>query len=183
VQLVVVCGLILTYGIATPYLLIRRRANKRKKQIERALPDALDLLMTCVEAGLGVDAAISVVAQRTKGPLSEKLTEYLKQVGLGQSRREALEDIASSSGARGLTRLAAVVAQATTVGTTMGDVLRIQSAELRENRRLAAREAAARAPIWMTIPLALCFMPAMGAVIVVPSVLHLLDSIGKLGLR
>ncbi len=61
--------------------------------------------------------------------------------------------------------------------------MRIQAAELRTMRRLKAQEAAAKAPIWMTIPLALCFMPAMGAVIVVPSILHLLDSIGKLGLH
>lgn len=175
--------LIIVYGSGLPYLLLRRRAAKRRRQIERALPDALDLLLTCVEAGLGVDAAFALVAQRTRGPLAEKLTEYLRQVGLGRSRQAALEDIAERSGADGLLRLAAIVAQSGAVGTSMGDVLRIQAAELRTARRLKAQEAAARAPIWMTIPLALCFMPAMGAVIVVPSILRLLDSIGELGLR
>jgi tight adherence protein C len=182
-RFLVVGGLIILYGIGTPYLLLRRRANKRKTQIERALPDAIDLLLTCVEAGLGVDAAFALLAQRTRGPLTVLLTEYLKQVGLGRSRREALEDIARQSGAPGLNRLATVVAQATAVGATMGDVLRLQAEELRAARRLKAQEAASRAPIWMTIPLALCFMPAMVAVIVVPSILHLIDSIHKLGLH
>ncbi len=182
-RLFVLSALILVYSIGTPYLLLRRRAGKRKKRIERALPDALDLLLTCIEAGLGVDAAFALVAQRSTGPLAEVLTEYLRLVGFGQSRRDALEYISQRSGAPGLNRLAAVVAQATAVGTTMGDVLRVQAAELREARRLKAQEAAAKAPIWMTIPLALCFMPAMGAVIVVPSILHLLNSIKDLGLR
>ncbi len=182
-RLFLICALILVYSIAAPYLMLRRRAGKRKKRIERALPDALDLLLTCVEAGLGVDAAFALVAQRSQPPLSDVLTEYLRLVGFGQSRRDALEYISRRSGAPGLNRLAAVVAQATAVGTTMGDVLRVQAAELREARRLKAQEAAAKAPIWMTIPLALCFMPAMGAVIVVPSILHLLNSIKDLGLR
>lgn len=175
-------GMCVMYGILLPYLLLSRRAKKRRKQIEKALPDALDLLLTCVEAGLGVDASFAVVAQRTKGPLSEKLTDYLKQVGLGRSRREALDEIADRSGADGLLRLSTVVAQATSVGTSMGDVLRLQAAELRQARLLKARETAAKAPIWMTIPLATCFMPALGAVIVVPSILKLIDTIGELGL-
>jgi tight adherence protein C len=152
------------------------------RSIEREMPDALDLLLTCVEAGLGVDAAFALVAQRLKGPLAQVFAEYLKQVGLGRSRREALDDVATRSGAVSLRHLATVVAQATSVGTSMGDVLRIQAGELRAARRLKAQEAAARAPIWMTIPLALCFMPAMGAVIVVPSMLKLLESIGDVGL-
>ena len=176
-------GMIMCYGSATPLILLKRRAAKRRKAIERALPDALDLLLTSIEAGLGVDAAFAMVAQKTKGPLADKLNEYLRRVGLGQSRGEALDEIAQRSGAAGLTRLATVVNQATAVGTTMGDVLRIQAAELRTARRLKAQEAAAKAPIWMTIPLALCFMPAMGAVIVVPSIIHLLESISELGLR
>jgi tight adherence protein C len=182
-RLTIVAGLMVAYGVAVPYALLQRRANKRRNEIERALPDALDLLLTCVEAGLGVDAAFALVAQRSRGPLAEKLTEYLRQVGLGRSRREALEDIAERSGAESLRRLAAIVAQAGAVGTSMGDVLRLQAAELRTARKLKAQAAAARAPILMTIPLALCFMPAMGAVIVVPTILRLFDTIGELGLR
>ncbi|HXH22380.1 MAG TPA: type II secretion system F family protein [Dehalococcoidia bacterium] len=171
-------GAIVFYGVPTPYILLRRRAASRAKKIERALPDALDLMLTCVEAGLGVDAAFALVAQRTKGPLAEALTDYLRQVGLGRLRREALEDIAERTGSEGLMRLAATVAQSTAVGTSMGDVLRLQAAELREMRMLKAKEAAARAPILMTIPLALCFLPAMVAVIVVPSILNIIDFVG-----
>jgi tight adherence protein C len=171
-------GAIVFYGVPTPYLILRRRAAARTKKIERALPDALDLMLTCVEAGLGVDAAFALVAQRSKGPLAEALTDYLRQVGLGRLRRDALEDIAERTGAEGLMKLAVTVAQSTAVGTSMGDVLRIQAAELRELRKLKAQEAAARAPILMTIPLALCFLPAMVAVIVVPSILNVIDFLG-----
>jgi tight adherence protein C len=181
-QLVLVGGMILFYGSFLPYFLLRRRSSKRRKRVERALPDALDLMLKCVEAGLAVDAAFALVAQRTRGPLAEHLLEYLKQVGLGRSRREALEDIAERSGAASLHRLAAIVAQAGAIGTSMGDVLRIQASELRDIRRLKAREAASKAPIMMTIPLALCFMPAMGAVVVVPSILNLVKHVGELGL-
>jgi tight adherence protein C len=168
-------GGIAFYGVPAPYLILRRRAAARTKKIEKALPDALDLMLTCVEAGLGVDAAFALVAQRSKGPLAEAFTEYLRQVGLGRLRREALEDIAQRTGADGLVKLAATVAQSTAVGTSMGDILRIQAAELRSIRRLKAQEAAAKAPILMTIPLALCFLPAMVAVIVVPSILNIID--------
>jgi tight adherence protein C len=174
--------MVIAYGSMAPYVMLRRRAKKRLKQIDRALPDAIDLLLTCVEAGMGVDAAFLLVSQRTKGPLGIHLNEYLKQVGMGRSRQEALEDIALHSGAEGLNHLAAIVAQSTTVGTSMGDVLRLQAAELRAARRLKAQEAAARVPILMTIPLALCFLPAMVAVIVVPSILRMLEGIQELGL-
>jgi tight adherence protein C len=174
----IVAGLFLFYSLLLPYLLMRRRAVRRTRRIERELPDALDLMLTCVEAGLGVDAAFALVAERSRGPLAESFREYLKQVGLGRSRRDALEDIATRSGAQGLNRLAVTVTQSTAVGTSMGDVLRIQAAELREARRLRAQEAAARAPILMTVPLALCFMPAMIAVVVVPSIFNLIEFVG-----
>ena len=175
-------ALVVVYGSSIPYLLLRRSAAVRTRNVNRALPDALDLLVSAVEAGLGVDAAFAVVAQRTKGPLAVLLNEYLRQVGLGQGRSEALQGIAGQTGAEGLSQLAAMVAQSSVVGTGMGDVLRVQANEMRAVRRLRAQAAASRAAIWMTLPLALCFLPAMAAVIVVPSILNLLDGIREIGL-
>src|SRR5262249_18016274 len=89
--------------------------------------------------------------------------------------RDALNDIADRSGARSLERLAQTVAQSWEIGTSMGDVLRIQAEELRADRRTRAQESAQKAPFWMTIPLALCFMPAMAAVVVVPALIQAAD--------
>ena len=175
--------LIIPFGILVPYAVLRRRVKSRQKRIIRALPDALDLLVTSVEAGLGVDAAFAMVAEKTEGPLSETFSLYLRQVGLGRSRHEALEVAAHRTGVPDLIQLAASVSQGEALGTTVGDVLRAQSKDLRIARRQRAEAAAQRAPVLMTIPLALCFLPAMGAVIVVPSVLNLINFVQDLGQR
>jgi tight adherence protein C len=180
-RLIVLGGMILGMAVLVPYGLLRRRARRRSRAIQKALPDSMDLLVTCIEAGLGIDSAFALVSERSTGPMAATFSEYLRQVGLGRPRRDALEDVAQRSGAEDLIRLATTVAQATEVGTSMGDVIRIQAAELRTLRRLRAQEAAQKAPVWMVIPLVFCFLPSMFAVIVVPSILHLLDFVGELG--
>jgi tight adherence protein C len=172
---------ILPFAFLVPYLILRRRARRRQKSVARALPDALDLLVTSVEAGLGVDAAFAMVTERTSGPLSQTFALYLKEVGLGRPRRDALAHVAERTGVPDLIRIAASVAQAEEIGTTLGDVLRTQAEDLRLLRRQRAQEAAQRAPVLMTIPLALCFLPAMVAVVIVPSILNLMQFISDLG--
>ncbi len=172
---------ILPFAVLLPYVVLRRRVKTRQKQIRLALPDALDLLVTCVEAGVGVDSAFALVAEKSEGPLAETLALYLRQVGFGQPRREALTHVANRTGLPDLIELAAAVSQAEDLGTSLGDVLRVQAEELRLKRRQRAQEAAQRAPVLMTIPLALCFLPAMGAVVIVPSILNLIDFAGNLG--
>ena len=166
-----------------PYLLLWRRAVRRKRQVRRALPDALDLLVTAIEAGLGVDAAIALVAERTTGPLAESFVSYLRQVGLGRARRDAFQDVANRTGVDDFIRLAASVAQAEQVGTSLGDVMRQLADDIRLLRWQRAQEAAQKAPVWMTIPLALFFLPAMVAVVVVPSALNILNFVSTLGSR
>jgi tight adherence protein C len=179
-RLLVTSFLIMTLAVLLPYVMIWRRARQRSRAIQRSLPDAMDLLVTSIEAGLGIDAAFALVTERSRGPLAEVLSEYLRQVGLGRTRQEALEDIAYRSGADDLIRLAATVAQAAEVGTTIGDVIRIQARELRALRRTRAQEAAQRAPVLMVIPLVFCFLPSMFAVIIVPSLIKFLDYIGDI---
>lgn len=172
---------ILPFPALVPYAVLRRRVKNRQGAITRALPDAMDLLVTCVEAGMGVDAAFAMVAERTDGPLSATFALYLRQVGLGRSRREALTFVANRTGVQDLVGLAASVVQGEELGTSMGDVLRRQSEDIRALRAQRARERAQRAPVLMTIPLVLFFMPAMGAIIVVPSIINLVRFISDLG--
>jgi tight adherence protein C len=171
---------ILFFG-AAPYILILRRAARRKKQITKDLPFALDLLVTCVEAGVGVESAFAIVTEKTSGPISETFARYLKEVGLGRPRREALMDVARRTGVPDLIRFATSVEQAEEMGVSLGDVLRKQAEDMRVMRRLRAQEAANRAPILMTIPLVLCFLPAMAAVVIVPSILNMLRFVSGLG--
>ena len=180
-QLIGMGLLVLPLTIGTPFLILVRRVGNRQKKIIQALPDALDLLVTCMEAGLGADAAFAKVAEKTSGPISETFTLYLRQVGLGRPRREALVYVADRTGVQVLVRLAAAVVQAEAVGTSLGDVLRMQAEDLRMARREKARQAAMRAPVLMVIPLVVCFLPAMGVVIIVPSVLNLMGFLGSLG--
>lgn len=180
-QVIVLAMAGLPFAVLLPYVLLRRRVRMRQQSIVRELPDALDLVVTCVEAGLGVDSAFALVTEKGEGPLTDAFALYLKETGLGRGRREALSAAAERTGVQDLISLAAAVSQGEDLGTTLGDVLRTQSEELRLTRRHRAQEAAQRAPVLMTIPLALCFLPAMAAVVVVPSILNLLDFAGSLG--
>lgn len=172
---------IMSLATLIPYALLRNRVKKRQTAIIRSLPDAMDLLVTCVEAGMAVDAAFTMVTEKTEGPLSEAFALYLRQVQLGRPRRDALVYIADRTGVEDMTEMARAIGQGEDLGTTIGDVLRLQSQDLRAIRRQRAQEAAQRAPVLMTIPLVLCFMPAMGAVVVVPSLLNLVGFIGDIG--
>lgn len=167
------------FPVLIPYAVLRRKAMNRRNQITRALPDALDLLTTSVEAGMAIDAAFAMIVEKTSGALSELFALYMRQVGLGRGRKDALLFVAERSGVSDLTTLAAAINQGEELGTTLGDVLRVQAADLRILRRQRAQEAAQRAPVLMTIPMTLCFLPAMVAVIVVPSILNLIDFLDR----
>lgn len=181
VQLVALGMTIMSLAALIPYALLRNRVKKRQTAIIRSLPDAMDLLVTCVEAGMAVDAAFTMVTEKTDGPLSEAFALYLRQVQLGRPRRDALVYVADRTGVEDMVEMARAIGQGEDLGTTIGDVLRLQSQDLRAVRRQRAQEAAQRAPVLMTIPLVLCFMPAMGAVVVVPSLLNLVGFIGDIG--
>ena len=174
-------ALIVPIGVVLPYAYLRNKVKRRQKLIVRALPDAMDLLVTSIEAGLGIDSAFALVAHKTSGPLSDTISTYLRAVGFGRSRREALQEATESTGVAQLMGIAYAVNQAEQLGTTLGDVLRVQAEDLRIARRQRAESAAQRAPVLMTIPLVTCFLPAMGAVVLVPSILNLIHFVGGTG--
>ncbi len=152
---IVFCAL----GLVVPFAFLRRAARMRKLAIWKSLPDAFDLITVCVEAGLGLDAALRQVAEKLHGPLADEIGQLLREVGMGRGRREALEDMAARVDVPELGTFVNAVIQAEKLGTSLGRILRAQGVSLRIHRRQRAEEVARRAPIKMVFPLVLFIMP------------------------
>jgi tight adherence protein C len=163
------------FGLILPFIWLRRTVRNRKLAIWRRLPDMFDMVTVCVEAGLGLDAALRQVSTKLKGPLAEEIALTLRQVGMGRPRREALEDMVYRIDVPEVTTFVNAIIQAEQLGTSLGRVLRAQSFSLRVARRQRAEEIARRAPIKMVFPLVLFIMPAFFIVTVGPMVIHFVN--------
>jgi len=168
-------GLIL--GFLAPDLYLNSRAGGRAGAILNQLPDALDLLTISVEAGLGFDAAIIKVTEKMKGPLTEKRAAAEQRVG--KSRQEALRGINERVEVKELQNLISAIIQADQLGVSMSKVLRIQSEQMRTDRRQRAEEKAARAPILIMLPTVGCIFPSLFIVILAPAALSAMKSCGS----
>lgn len=163
-------------GFFLPNLWLRSRVADRRRQIERALPDTLDLLVTCVEAGLGLDAALQRVADETALAfplLSEELRLAFLESKAGISRTEAMRRLADRTGVAELRSLAATLAQTEMFGTSVGAALRVQAEGIRIRRMQRAEERAAYVSVRMTFPLVVCILPSVFAVLVGPAVVNI----------
>jgi tight adherence protein C len=140
------------------------------------MPDALDLLTICVEAGLGFDAAMSKVAEKWESQLSLAFTRVIQEIQLGKLRREALRTMAEDIGITEMTSFVAAVIQSEQLGVSMAKVLRIQADQMRIRRRQLAEEEAQKAPIKMLIPMALLIFPSLLIVLFTPAILTVLNS-------
>lgn len=156
-------------GSRLPDMWLGFKIGARKRQIERSLPDAMDLLTVCVEAGYGLDAAMAKVSEKTRGPLSEEFRKTLQQVTLGRPRREALRDMARRAGVPDLGAFIAALVQADQMGVSIAQVLRVHSDQMRVRRRQRAEERAIQAPVKMLFPLIFLIFPAMLVVILSPA--------------
>jgi tight adherence protein C len=163
-------------GFMFPELWLRSKIGARQKNVFRSLPDALDLLTICVEAGLGFDAAMGKVHEKWDNDLSLEFGRVLQEIRLGKLRREALRDMSDRLGVSELTSFVAAVIQSEQLGVSMAKVLRIQSDQMRVRRRQMAEEEAHRAPIKMIFPIALLIFPSIMLVLLGPAVLLLLRS-------
>lgn len=155
-------------GFIAPNLWLNRMAFKRYKMITRNLPDFVDLLATCVEAGLALDAAIDKISKRFPGPLGEEFQRYLWEVQIGRPRNLALMGIAERTNSEDFRILAASLIQSEIFGIPIANVLRAQAEALRERRFQKARERAKRAPLLMLPALAFCFCPVIFLLLFVP---------------
>jgi tight adherence protein C len=169
---------ITAFGLVFPMLVLRRRAVDRQEKILKALPDSLDLLTTCVEAGLSLDYAFQRVAERQAGPVADEINRMLREKALGQTRKEALTAMAERIDLPDVNVFVQSVIQAETMGTGISSVLRTQSRQLRIRRRQRAEQGAQTAGPKMVFPLVLFVMPSLFIVILGPVVISAWDGLG-----
>jgi len=168
-------------GFYFPQLWLGSKIARRQKSIRKAMPDALDLLTICVEAGLGFDAALAKVAQKWNTELSLAFMRVIQEIQLGKLRREALRDMAERIGLAEMTSFVAAIIQSEQLGVSMAKVLHIQADQMRMKRRQFAEEEAHKAPLKMLIPMALLTFPSLFVVLMTPAALRLVNSgLGKM---
>jgi tight adherence protein C len=170
-QIVLFVGIGAFLGFYLPLFWLNWKIGQRKHDIQRALPDALDLLTISVEAGLGFDAAMVKVTEKSDNELSRAFARTNAEVRLGKIRREALRDMANRADVPDLSNFIAAVIQVDQLGVSLAKVLRIQSEQMRVKRRQRAEEEAGRAPVKMTIPLVFLIFPSILIVLLGPAVL------------
>src|SRR5512139_755556 len=165
-------------GFYLPHLMLTSRITRRQNEIRKAMPDALDLLTICVEAGLGFDAAMSKVAEKWNNEMGQAFARVVREIQLGKLRREALKDMADRLGIPEMTSFVAAIIQSEQLGVSMAKVLRIQSDAMRVKRRQRAEEMAHKAPIKMIIPMALLICPSIMIIILTPAALQIMENLG-----
>jgi tight adherence protein C len=166
-----------TAGFFLPDILLYNAGVKRQEKIQKALPDALDMLTVCVEAGLGFDAALAQVARNTTGPLAGEFSRVLQEMQIGKSRTQALRSMTDRTTVPELRSFVSALVQAGELGITIADVLREQAKEMRMRRRQRAEEKAQKVPVKILFPLVFCLFPSMFIVIIGPgaiSIVHVL---------
>lgn len=162
-------------GLYLPNVWVRARADRRQRQIINGFPDALDLMLVCVEAGLGLEAAFSRVGMemtRSHPLLAEQLGAVVLELRAGRSQEDALRRMADRAGADEIRAFATLLIQSHKLGSSIAQTLRTYASEMREKRRMRAEEKAHRLPVLLSIPLVTCMLPVMIGVLMLPAVIR-----------
>ncbi len=175
----VAAGLGAYVGYYIPEWVLRSKSGKRQHQIQRALPDALDLLSITVEAGLGFDAAMARVARQAGGPLGEEMHRVLQEMQIGKTRGDALRDLGDRTNVPELKGFVLAMIQADIFGISIAKVLQVQAREMRIKRRQRAEEQAQKVPVKIVFPLILCIFPSLFIVLLGPAVITIYQNILK----
>ncbi len=170
-------------GWVMPALLLRSKADRRKEAIIKKLPDALDLMTICVDAGLVFNAAMQKVDEKWDDPLANEFGRVIHEMQLGKSRRQALRDMAERIDVPDVTSFIAAIVQADQLGVGIGKVLRIQSEQMRVRRRQRAEEKAQQAPVKMMFPMVFLIFPSIFIVLLGPAMFQILRSDALKGVR
>jgi len=171
-------GLLATFGAGLlgfyfPVLSLRSRIRKRQENIIKALPDALDLLVICVEAGLGFDMAMGKVYEKWDNELALAFGRVLREIQLGKPRKDALKDMADRLEVPDINTFTAAIIQAEALGVSMAKILRVQSDQMRIKRRQRAQEKANQAPVKMMIPMVLIIFPSLWIILMGPAAIRI----------
>lgn len=162
-------------GLYLPSLFIRAKADRKQQQIINGFPDALDLMLVCVEAGLGLEAAFSRVGMemtRSHPLLAEQMGAVVLELRAGRSHEDALRRMADRAGADEIRAFATLLIQSQKLGSSIAQTLRTYASEMREKRRMRAEEKAHRLPVLLSIPLVTCMLPVMIGVLMLPAVIR-----------
>lgn len=160
-------------GLFLPTLYVEARADRRKEAIINGFPDCLDLLLVCVESGLGIEAAMDRVGREmvmSQPQVAELLSITTLQLRAGASREEAFRKLASAASVDEIRSFTTLLIQSDKLGTSISQTLRIYAAEMREKRRMRAEEKAHRLPVLISIPLVACMLPTMIGTLMLPAV-------------
>jgi tight adherence protein C len=170
---VALCGL----GLLLPYYFVTRRASARKTRIEGEFPDALDLMVICVEAGLGLEAAfirVSYEVRETHPLIAEAFNRVSEEIRAGRARADALRAMADRTNVDAVTSFVALLIQTDALGTSIGRTLKSYAVEMREHRFLKAEEKAMRIPVLITIPLVACILPVVVGALMLPPIIDVM---------
>jgi tight adherence protein C len=163
-------------GYMAPNMYLYQKAYDRSGKMQRALPDAIDLLTISVESGLGFDAAVAQVARNTEGPLAEEFARMLQEMQIGRGRSEALRSLAERSNLPDLRSFVSAMVQADAFGIPVGQVLRVQSSEIRVKKRQWAEEQAQKVPVKILVPLIFCILPTLFIAVLGPAGISIMDN-------
>ncbi|MBX7494103.1 type II secretion system F family protein [Qipengyuania sp. 1NDW9] len=180
-RIYVISAIVAGLGFFLPYLFIEAKADRRKTAIINGFPDSLDLLLVCVEAGLGLESALDRVGREiaTTHPLvAELFTETTLMMRAGASREDAMRRMADGAGVDEIRSFATLLIQSDKLGTSISNTLRVYASEMREARRLRAEEKAHRLPVLISIPLVTCMLPTMIGVLILPAAIAVIREIG-----
>ncbi len=168
-----ICVLI---GVMGPTLYLRSRVSGHQKGIKKQLPDAMDMLCVCIEAGLGFDAALLKVSQKLRGPFIDELMVVYREIQMGRTRREALQNLCDATNLDELKTFASALIQAEQLGIPINNVMRSQSEQLRVERSQAAKEKGMKASIKMLIPMLIFIFPVVFIILMGPTVLNIMET-------
>lgn len=160
-------------GFFLPDVWINNLGEHRQQNLRLGLPDAIDMMTVCVEAGLGFDSALARVAQTLDGPVASEFARVLQEMQFGKSRSDALRALTDRTDVSELRTFVSAILQSSELGISVGDVLRAQAKEMRTKRRQRAQEKAQKLPVKMLLPMLTCLLPAMFIVVLGPAIINI----------
>lgn len=165
------------FGYIIPDVVLSGRAARRQAEIQRALPELLDQISISLDSGMSFEAALARIGEMTEGPLADEVVRTVQDIALGVPRRQAYQDLVRRTDVKEMRLFVRAIIQGEEYGVAMAEVVREQSAEMRESRRMRAEAKANEVPVKMLLPLVLCILPTLFIVILGPAIINIVTSL------